>query len=66
MPVDKSESNGNENDDYNIEHDRGLRAPISSYPVNDQDSVRRAYIALGSCRPNMKRDNFPQHNCGGI
>jgi hypothetical protein len=66
MPVDKSESNGNENDDYNIEYDPGLRAPISSYPVNDQDSVRRVYIALGPCRPNMKMDNFPQHDCGGM
>jgi hypothetical protein len=66
MHVDESESSGNENDDYNIEHDPGLRAPIFSYLVNDQDSVRRAYIALGPCQPNMKRDNFPQHDCGGM
>jgi len=37
MPVDESESRGNEDDDYNIEHEPGLRAPISRYPVNDQD-----------------------------
>ncbi|KAG2570828.1 hypothetical protein PVAP13_7KG034218 [Panicum virgatum] len=60
------ESSGDDNDDYNIEHDPGLRAPISSYPVNDQDSVRRAYIALGPCRPMMKKNNFLQHDCGGM
>jgi len=43
-----------------------LRVPISSYDVNDQDSVRRAYIALGPCQPKMKRDSFPQHDCGGM
>ncbi|PUZ50879.1 hypothetical protein GQ55_6G106600 [Panicum hallii var. hallii] len=66
MPVNESESSGNESDDYSIEHDPGLRVPISSYPVSDQDLVRRAFIALGPCRPNMKRDNFPQHDCGGM
>ena len=24
-------------DDYDLKHDPGLRAPISSYPINDQD-----------------------------
>jgi hypothetical protein len=55
MPINKSESNGNKNDDYNIGHGPKLRALISSYPVNDQDSVRIVYIALGPCRPNMKK-----------
>ena len=45
--VDESKSSGEDNDDYDLEHDPGLRAPISSYPINDQDSVRRAYIAMG-------------------
>ncbi|XP_039771791.1 zinc finger MYM-type protein 1-like [Panicum virgatum] len=62
--IEDDESSGDDNDDYNIEHDPGLRAPISSYPVNDQDSVRRAYIALGPCRPMMKKNNFLQHDCG--
>ena len=64
--IEDDESSGDDNDDYNIEHDPGLRAPISSYPINDQDSVRRAYIALGPCRPMMKKNNFPQHDCGGM
>ncbi|WVZ98180.1 hypothetical protein U9M48_043649 [Paspalum notatum var. saurae] len=51
---------------YNIEHDPGLRSPILSYGVNDQDTVRRAYIALGPCRPKMKACDFPQHNSGGM
>ncbi|PUZ56194.1 hypothetical protein GQ55_5G276200 [Panicum hallii var. hallii] len=66
MPIDESESDDKDNNHYNIEHDPGMRAPISSYPVNDQDSVRRAYIALGPCRPNMRREAFPQHDCGGM
>jgi hypothetical protein len=47
----ESKSSGEENDEstYNTEH----------------DSARRAYIALGPCRPKMKKDYFPQHNCGG-
>ncbi|KAJ1255935.1 hypothetical protein BS78_K130800 [Paspalum vaginatum] len=62
---DDSES-GDGNNIYGIEHDPGLRIPISSYDVNDQDSVRRVYIALGPCRPKMKKDDFPQHDCGGM
>ncbi|RLN07911.1 zinc finger MYM-type protein 1-like [Panicum miliaceum] len=66
MPIDESGSEDEDNGNYNIEHDSGLRAPISSYPINNQDSIIRAYIALGPCRPNMKRDAFPQHDCGGM
>ncbi|CAN6199725.1 unnamed protein product, partial [Urochloa humidicola] len=40
--VNETDSSDAENDAYNIEHDPGLRTPISSYAVNDQDSVRRA------------------------
>uniref|UniRef100_A0ACD5XEW3 Uncharacterized protein n=1 Tax=Avena sativa TaxID=4498 RepID=A0ACD5XEW3_AVESA len=63
------DESGDEYDDdgnYDIEHDPGLRTPISGYAVNDQDSVRRAYIALGPCRPKMKKEDFPQHMCGGM
>jgi hypothetical protein len=66
MSVDEANSSDAENDDYNIEHDPGLRVPISSYAVNDQDAVRRAYIALGPCQPKIKREDFPQHDCGGM
>ncbi|WVZ71843.1 hypothetical protein U9M48_020377 [Paspalum notatum var. saurae] len=61
----ESSNEEDEDDIYGIEHDSGLRLPISSYDVNDQDSVRRAYIALGPFRPKMKIVDFPQHECGG-
>ena len=49
LNVDGSDSIDEDSDDdiYDIVPDPGLRTPISSYDVNDQDSVRRAYIALG-------------------
>ena len=62
MSVDETEPSDGDNDEYSIEHDPGLRPPISSYFVNDRNSVRRAYIALGLCQPKMKREDFPQHN----
>ena len=62
MSVDETEPSDGDNDEYNIEHDPGLWPPISSYAVNDRNSVRRAYIALGLCQPKMKREDFPQHN----
>src|SRR6185437_11621037 len=66
MPIDESDSGDEDDSNYNIEHDPGLRPAISSYPVNDKDSVRRLYIALGPCQPRMKRELFPQHECGGM
>jgi hypothetical protein len=67
VPLNESNSSDEDTDDmYHIQHDPGLRVPISTYDVNDQDSVRRAYIALGPCRPKMKQNNFPQHECGGM
>ena len=60
------DNDSDDNDIYGIEHDPGLRTPISSYYINIQDAVRRAYIALGPCRPKMKKDDFPQHECGGM
>jgi hypothetical protein len=42
-----------------------LRTPISTYSINSQYAVRRAYIALGPCRPKIKED-FPQYECGGM
>ncbi|KAK3146704.1 hypothetical protein QOZ80_3BG0270540 [Eleusine coracana subsp. coracana] len=67
IPLDESECSDDDNsDEYHLEHDPGVRAPILSYPINDQDSVRRAYILLGPCQPRMKKENFPQHKCGGM
>ncbi|XBI84352.1 hypothetical protein VPH35_092685 [Triticum aestivum] len=56
MTVDGSHSTDEDSDDdiYDIVPDPGLRTPVSSYDVNDQDSVRRAYIALGRCKPKME------------
>jgi hypothetical protein len=34
-----------------LPHDPGERQPISSYHVNDQDAIRRAYILKGSLQP---------------
>lgn len=66
-PNDESSSDEDNNGGvYDIEHDPGLRTPISQYDVNDQDSVRREYIALGPCQPKMKKGDFPQHECGGM
>ncbi|XBH75910.1 hypothetical protein VPH35_102630 [Triticum aestivum] len=67
MALDESDSSDEDSDDdiYNIEPDPGLRTPISSYDVNERDSVRRAYIALGRCKPKMRKKDFPQHDCGG-
>jgi hypothetical protein len=60
------DNDSDDNDIYGIEHDPGFRTPFSSYFINNQDAVRRAYIALGPCQPNIKKDDFPQHECGGI
>jgi hypothetical protein len=68
MPMEEDDSSDEDKNDcdIDIEHDPGLRSPISSYAVNDQDSVRRAYIAMGPCQPKMKKEDFPQHECGGM
>ncbi|AQK52333.1 TTF-type zinc finger protein with HAT dimerization domain [Zea mays] len=59
-----SSDEGDRDGIYGIEHNPSLRLPISSYDVNDQDTIRRAYVALGPCRPNMNKDIFPQPECG--
>jgi hypothetical protein len=38
-----------------LERDPGLRLPIWTYLVNEHDNVRRAYIKLGACQPNLKK-----------
>ena len=37
-----------------LERDPGKRCPIRSYPVNERDSIRRAYILLGPFQPKLK------------
>jgi hypothetical protein len=54
-----SSDEGNRDGIYGIEHDPSLRLPNSSYDVNDQDTVRRAYVAWGPCRPKMNKGCFP-------
>jgi hypothetical protein len=41
MPPVESDSSDSDkdNNDYEIEHDLGMRIPISSYPINAQDPV---------------------------
>ena len=41
-----------------LERDPGLRLPIWSYPINERDNVRRAYIKLKTCQP--KLENYPE------
>jgi hypothetical protein len=56
----------NETDDegiYELEHDPGKRTPIINYPVNDQNLIRRRYIALGPCQP--RQHDFPTRDIGG-
>ena len=33
-----------------LERDPGLRFPMWSYPINERDNVRRAYIKLKTCQ----------------
>ncbi|PIA65570.1 hypothetical protein AQUCO_00100812v1 [Aquilegia coerulea] len=35
-----------------LESDPGLRKPISDYPPDEQDNIRRAYLMKGPCQPN--------------
>jgi hypothetical protein len=52
----------NVNTIYTSEHDPpsdpGLRPPLSQYKPNEQDQVRRLYLAKGPCQP--KNHKFPQ------
>ncbi|CAL9002797.1 unnamed protein product [Prunus brigantina] len=57
----------NDDQDFNInylERDPGLRRLICKYSVNEQDNVRRAYILLGSCQPEL--EDYPSHLEGKI
>ncbi|BBH07729.1 hypothetical protein Prudu_019747 [Prunus dulcis] len=62
-PVERVEYQRVDDDhDFNInylERDSGLRRLICKYPVNEQDNVRRAYILLGPCQPELEA--YPSH-----
>ena len=46
-----------------LEHDLGLRVPIASYNVNDQNAVRRGFILKGPCQPYAH--DYPTRNIYG-
>ncbi|XP_048530466.1 zinc finger MYM-type protein 1-like [Triticum urartu] len=61
------EENDSEDAVYDVqllEPDPGKRIAIVDYDVNDQNRIRRGYIAKGACRP--KKYAFPQHPVGGM
>lgn len=37
-----------------IKHDPGLRQPIWMYHFKEQDAIRRRYIVMGPCQPDLK------------
>ncbi|KAK9664960.1 hypothetical protein RND81_14G080300 [Saponaria officinalis] len=45
-----------------LPHDPAKRLPISSYPPNDQDKIRRGFIAKGPCR--LRSHSFPPIDIG--
>jgi hypothetical protein len=45
-----------------LPYDPGERVPIASYPVNDQDAIRRAYILKGPFKPIGHQ--FPKRKIG--
>ncbi|XP_062188865.1 uncharacterized protein LOC133892160 [Phragmites australis] len=47
-----------------LEHDPGLRVPIASYNVNDQNAIRREYILKGPCQPYAH--DYPTRNIYGL
>ncbi|KAK1352231.1 Repressor of the inhibitor of the protein kinase-like protein [Heracleum sosnowskyi] len=42
----------------------GLRRPIWKYPPNVRDDIRREYIRLGPCQPQLRRDQYPATEFG--
>jgi hypothetical protein len=51
MPPPPPQSSSPVYDNDRLPHDPGERHPILSYPVNDQDAIRRAYIIKGPFKP---------------
>ncbi|KAK1357209.1 hypothetical protein POM88_050465 [Heracleum sosnowskyi] len=52
-------SDTSEFDLASLERDPGLRRSIWKYPPNVRDDIRREYIRLGPCQPQLRRDKYP-------
>ncbi|KAK1385404.1 Repressor of the inhibitor of the protein kinase-like protein [Heracleum sosnowskyi] len=57
-------SDTSEFDLASLERDPGLRRPIWKYPPNVRDDIRREYIRLGPCQPQLRRDQYPATEFG--
>ncbi|KAK1370521.1 hypothetical protein POM88_036613 [Heracleum sosnowskyi] len=57
-------SDTSEFDLASLERDPGLRRPIWKYPPNVRDDIRREYIRLGPCQPQLRRDQYPDTEFG--
>ncbi|KAL6498018.1 hypothetical protein OROGR_028415 [Orobanche gracilis] len=49
----KAQMNSNDIDISVLERDPGLRHQVYDYPVNQQDTIRRAYMNLGPLQPSL-------------
>ncbi|KAL6491731.1 hypothetical protein OROGR_034096 [Orobanche gracilis] len=52
-PCKKAQMNSNDIDLSVLERDPGLRHQVYDYPVNQQDTIRRAYMNLGPLQPTL-------------
>ncbi|KAL6526305.1 hypothetical protein OROMI_029945 [Orobanche minor] len=52
-PCKKAQMNSNDIDLSILERDPGLRHQVYDYPVNQQDTIRRAYMNLGPLQPSL-------------
>ncbi|KAL6527496.1 hypothetical protein OROGR_016586 [Orobanche gracilis] len=52
-PSKKAQVNSNDIDLSLLERDPGLRHQVYDYPVNQQDTIRRAYMNLGPLQPSL-------------
>ncbi|KAJ9544759.1 hypothetical protein OSB04_024466 [Centaurea solstitialis] len=57
-PCKKARIESNDIDLSTLERDPGLRSQIYDYPINQQDTVRRAYMNLGPLQPTLSM--FPK------
>jgi len=57
-PCKKARTESNDIDLSTLERDPGLRSQIYDYPVNQQDTIRRAYMNLGPFQPTLSM--FPK------
>ena len=53
---------GKEADINSLEHDLGKHPSMWSYPINQQDEIRRAYIKVGPYQHVMSEYSFDEKN----